>query len=352
MHQFRDRRPMCTRIRAADGLTLVEVLVVIGITGLLLALLFPAVNAAREASRRTDCVNNLRQLALALHSFHDTNHRFPGYINEVGGGANRMASWPIMLFPYIEQTDIWTIWNDSAAPPAGANPVPPIPIFVCASDSPEDPSAANLSYVANCGIAICYGFLLPPGHGMKTGDGVFFVRYNKAMTGSPQLTWSMSLKRIPDGASRTLMLSENIQAGEYSSAAFFSPPPYSFLPADDLKSQVTMYCDAQLLTGFVWDHDPASATSPPTDERRINGNKDFGPRAPANNCYYSRPSSNHPGGVNAAMCDASVLWLREDIEYKVYQQLMTSDGANSNMPGPDSDPNAPINYVLKEEDYR
>jgi hypothetical protein len=332
-----------------SAVTLVELLVVIGIIGIigiLLALLLPAVNAAREASRRSACTNHLRQLALAVHSFDDTYRYLPGFINEIGGDAHRMASWPIMLFPYIEQTDVWKMWSDSAALPAGASPVPPIPIFVCASDPPEDPSAANLSYVANCGIAICYGFLLPPGHGMKTGDGVFFIRYNKAMTESPQLTWSMTLKRIPDGASRILMLSENIQAGEYSSAAFFSPPPYSFPPADDLKSQVTMYCDAQLLTGFVWDEDPATATSPPTDERRINGNKDVGPRAPANNCHYSRPSSYHPGGVNATMCDASVIWLREDIEYKVYQQLMTSDGANSNMPWPN------IDYALSGADYQ
>jgi hypothetical protein len=57
-------------------------------------------------------------------------------------------------------------------------------------------------------------------------------------------------------------------------------------------------------------------------------------------------------GVNVAFCDASVIWMREDIEYKVYEQLMTSDGDHSNMQGPRNDPNAPINYVLRAEDYR
>jgi hypothetical protein len=156
----------------------------------------------------------------------------------------------------------------------------------------------------------------------------------------------MTLSRISDGLSRTLMLSENIQAGEYSSATFFTPPPYDSPPPSDGDSQAALYCDAQQLTGFVWDFDPALASSPPSDERCINGNKDFGPRAPAGTFYYSRPSSNHPSGVNAAMCDASVIWLREDIEYKVYQQLMTSDGANSNMPSPS------IDYVLNEQDYK
>ncbi len=68
--------------------------------------------------------------------------------------------------------------------------------------------------------------------------------------------------------------------------------------------------------------------------------------------YYSRPSSYHPGGVNAAMCDAAVIWLREDIAYKVYEQLMTSNSANSSLQGPKSDPNAPINYVLQSSDYQ
>ena len=78
----------------------------------------------------------------------------------------------------------------------------------------------------------------------------------------------------------------------------------------------------------------------------INGGKNFGPQAPANTFNYSRPSSDHSGGVNAATCDGAVFWLRDDIEYKVYQQLMTSDGARSNMPPPNND------YILGDGDYR
>src|SRR5262245_38158060 len=141
------------------------------------------------------------------------------------------------------------------------------------------------------------------------------------------------------------MLSENIQAGEYSAAEYFTPPPF------EIPTTVRLVSDAQLLTGFVWDWDPDVTTAPPADERCINGKKWYGPKAPVTTYYYSRPSSFHPAGVNAAMCDARVIWLRENIEYKVYEQLMTSDGARSSMQGPRSDPNAPINYVLNGTDY-
>jgi prepilin-type processing-associated H-X9-DG protein len=144
---------------------------------------------------------------------------------------------------------------------------------------------------------------------------------------------------------QTLLLSENIQAGEYSAKEYFSPSLAT-------REKIALVSDAQLLTGFVWDWDPSAATSPPTDERCINVKKHYGTRAPTTTYYYSRPSSYHSGGVNAAMCGGAVIWLREDIEYKVYQQLMTSDSSNSSLQGPKSDPNAPINYVLKPDDYR
>jgi prepilin-type processing-associated H-X9-DG protein len=181
---------------------------------------------------------------------------------------------------------------------------------------------------------------------MKLGDGVFVNRYNRSVYPSPLLTWHMSWKRVVDGTTKTMMLSENIQAGEYSSAPYFAPPP------PDESAAVPLISDAQLLTGFVWDWDPAVATSPPADARCINGQKNFGPRAPTTTYYYSRPSSYHPGGVNVAMCDGSLMWLRENIEYKVLEQLMTSNGARSNMQGPKSDPAAPINYDLNEQDYQ
>src|SRR5262245_52368958 len=92
----RFQRKLLTVCRRRErGLTLVELLVVIAIIAILAALLLPAIQAARESARRAECVNKLRQLALAVHHYHDTYRRMPGFMNSVGGTANRMASWPI-----------------------------------------------------------------------------------------------------------------------------------------------------------------------------------------------------------------------------------------------------------------
>jgi prepilin-type N-terminal cleavage/methylation domain-containing protein/prepilin-type processing-associated H-X9-DG protein len=336
---------MVASIYTRRALTLIELLVVVAIVGLLVALLLPAIQGARESARRAQCTNNLRQLALAMHGHHDANRRLPGFINSVGGAMNRMAAWPVMLFPYVEEDRLWAMWNDPAASAASANPAPPITLLKCPSDSFDDPSLGNLSYVANSANAILALKPLPPGPGQQIGDGVFFMRYKRSfVVGSPPVIRSMSWRRIVDGTSQTLMLSENIQAGEYSSAEYFSPP-------SDLPNAIRLVSDAQLLTGFVWDYDPEITYAPPTDERCINGKKWYGLRAPVTTYYYSRPSSNHPGGANAAMCDASVFFLREDIDYKVYEQLMTSNSAKSSLQGPKDVPNAPMNYVLREDDY-
>jgi prepilin-type N-terminal cleavage/methylation domain-containing protein/prepilin-type processing-associated H-X9-DG protein len=329
------------------GVTLVELLFVVAIIGLLMALVLPAVQSARESARRVECTNNIRQLAVALHGYHDTQKRLPGFINSVGGKTNRMASWPIMLLPYIDENSLWDVWNRAAVPPAGTNATPPIELLTCASDSFEESLLGNLSYVANCGTPILAMKPVPPGTGLQPADGVFLMRVEpREVSESPRGLWSMTFRRIVDGTGQTLMLSENIQAGEYSGPEYFSTTGL------DIPNAIRLVSDAQLLTGFVWDYDPEITTMPPADERCINGKKDYGPRAPVTSYYYSRPSSWHPGGVNAAMCDASVFFLREDIEYKVYEQLMTSNGAKSNMQGPNSDPNAPINYVLQTGDYR
>jgi prepilin-type N-terminal cleavage/methylation domain-containing protein/prepilin-type processing-associated H-X9-DG protein len=337
---------MYAKRRRRRALTLVELLVVVAIIGVLMAIVLPAVQAARESARRVECTNHMRQLALAMHQFHDGRRHLPGFVNSTGGKAHRMASWPIMLLPYIEERALWDIWNSSSEPSSGTNTSPSIDLLTCASESFDDPSVGNLSYVANCGTPILGLKPLLPGVGQQSADGVFFIRFEpRELYESPLVIWSIRFQHIVDGTGQTLMLSENIQAGEYSTAEYFGPP------APDIPTAIRRVSDAQLLTGFVWDMDPDVATSPPDDERRINGNKSYGPRAPVTTYYYSRPSSWHPGGVNAAMCDARVIWLREDIEYKVYEQLMTSHGDRSNMQGPRNDPNAPINYVLQADDY-
>jgi len=99
-------RPSVTVSRPRRGFTLIELLVVIAIIGILIALLLPAVQQAREAARRSQCQNNLKQLGLALHNFHNSENAFPP-----ADIAQRWASWVVFLMPYIDQANMYNNWR-------------------------------------------------------------------------------------------------------------------------------------------------------------------------------------------------------------------------------------------------
>ncbi len=158
------------------GFTLIELLVVIAIIGILVALLLPAVQHAREAARRTSCKNNLKQLALALHNYHDSFNSFPpGYIHKFGPSGSEAShagmAWGAMLLPQLEQTNLWKlidsripIWDPQNQRPREVH----LAMFLCPTDrysmssnrfvvrdenaSPVEKYAAA-SYAANWGPA-------------------------------------------------------------------------------------------------------------------------------------------------------------------------------------------------------
>ncbi len=177
--------------------------------------------------------------------------------------------------------------------------------------------------------------------GEKLANGIFFNRYTPAVKkgqGPPTMVNDtrfqrlvMSLDHIPDGASNTLMLSENLQAYKYTANVntggndvFETNNSY---PAQYDQGDLRQ---VELSTGFVWN---PSYTSNPTGALRINGNKNgdaFLPKVTTenppkasnmnnpNHWVYARPSSAHSGGVNVAMCGGELFFLRDDIDYKVY----------------------------------
>ena len=129
------------------GFTLVELLVVISIIGMLAALLLPAVNAAREAARRSVCNSQQRQLALAVLAFETNRGRFPGFQDQICAPPNaRLATWLVMIMSNIDRQDVYDLWAD----PNNANlPTPYMKVLRCPSNPPTDTTLPQISYVAN-----------------------------------------------------------------------------------------------------------------------------------------------------------------------------------------------------------
>jgi prepilin-type N-terminal cleavage/methylation domain-containing protein len=189
--------------RWVRGFTLVELLVVIAIIGTLVALLLPAVQRARESSRRASCLNNLRQLALATMEFDDRYRRFPGLFDELpiqqrsSGSSERFSTWAVLLLPDLERE---AIFNQYAK---GNRPLPDIYIepFLCPSDAVKPRSGSVLSYVANGGKAGSSG-------GDRPSNGPFMNRALNPKAAVMEGHWR-------DGKEYTFAYTENKDAMNY-----------------------------------------------------------------------------------------------------------------------------------------
>ncbi len=154
------RRPTSRDMLPSRGaFTLIELLVVIAVIGVLIALLLPAVQAAREAARRTSCSNNLRQIGLALTTYHDTFSVLPAAVSDSWAGSPQLHTWAVFILPFVEESNLYALYSFPAGQNAAVNRVVvsrPLSIYSCPSSDDAyyegDGHYAKGDYAASSGI--------------------------------------------------------------------------------------------------------------------------------------------------------------------------------------------------------
>ena len=309
--------------RHRAGSTLVELLVVIAIIGVLVSLLLPAVQAARESARRMQCTNNLKQIGLACHNFHDTTGKLPmGGLPPTAVSGSQFSALT-QLLPYMEQQPLYDM-VDLTVPPTHTNNTNArntrIPSLLCPSDGRDNPNAslgAATNYMANTG-AMPY-FVIP---GQMNYSGVFYVNV------------ASRLADMTDGASNTAIFSERLMADGSNSIVskvedvFFHPgdpatpdDAHNICLSVDITNLANQF---PLFMGAPWMHHQHryQHISPPNG--RSCGFFVVGKST-------MPPSSRHPGGVNVALGDGSVRFVPNSVNLVAWRALGTRNGGETNV---------------------
>ena len=335
-----------------QGFTLVELLVVIAIIGILVALLLPAVQAAREAARRMQCTNNVKQIVLAMHTFHDSKQRLPNGIQDhldtngsrvLSGGAVHMRTWIMEILPFVEEQaladrfeDDWLEYAilgsarnkgvgdyDAALTPLGA--------IQCPSDSFE--SHGNLQIGADNGR----GFLW---YSAGAGSTNYKAEVGPNWLGAPhnELTYSVgrfSYKTDPPPArnNRDLEWGNGAFPRNFVRRAIDSNRPGGAFASTSF-SQITDGTNSTIAVGesLPWWCDDSAWTDPngtiATSAIPINNYLTFFDREDISGQWphsYGYASA-HPGGVNFGFCDGNVRFVSDTIEPNLLAAFATIQG--------------------------
>ncbi len=310
-----------------SAFTLVELLVVIAIIGVLVALLLPAVQAAREAARRMQCSNNTKQIALALHGYHGDHGSFPPGYGMFRTGTTINSEWPWVprIFPYVEQQALsdlidWGvhIGSTSLNPPLDQVTRAQISSFLC----PSDPSALvpfDHSVVARTYGRISYAGNFGQGP-MGQPISIDLTEVPLRMEGIFGRFKGASFKHITDGSSNTLLVSELISGGPTTirtTHCYDEGPVFmqNYTP-NDPTPDLTRWCDPE---------DANQGASPCAPGPGLGG----GIMGSQFDMIIHTSRSLHPGGVTVALCDGSVRFIGDSISIEVWQALGTPAGGET-----------------------
>jgi prepilin-type N-terminal cleavage/methylation domain-containing protein/prepilin-type processing-associated H-X9-DG protein len=301
-------------MRRRSGFTLIELLVVIAIIAILIGLLLPAVQKVREAAARMTCSNNLKQMGLACHNYHDAKGKLPPALT--GGLSNvepsiRYSTLHVYILPYIEQENLYRLFptgnaNFNALREAGTNPVK---TYLCPSSTQTESLSSSESFngVRNATMHY-YANLGPIGLNTSVNPPVAYERRVIGSQGGYSLAGPLvvsspagggshgyAIPGLSDGTSNTLLLGEISKNG------------WKFY-----RSWIR-----------GWDNDSSGATVPGKNMVNPINSADYTSTGTYNNVSLS---SNHSGGVNIALCDGSVRFLRDSTPLETLQRLASRRG--------------------------
>lgn len=322
------------------GFTLVELLVVIAIIGVLMGLLLPAVQSAREAGRRVTCTNNQYQIALATSRWNDSNGFLPGWRNRLvtapvspGVSGTVFPSWPVMILPMMERSDIFRSW--SVTPAGGTLAAPYVSVFVCPSSPTDAQTQPWLSYAGNCGTI--------PSAVASKNDGVMVDTTAAGTAGR----YSLDDISSADGTGNTLLFSEKCGPGLSTNnlvQAYWDIQPGTFSYSNGTNTYVTGTVGVLSPNTFP---EPAFGLVGSPPPKIINNTANAA--APG---FFSQPSSNHPGGAVVAFCDGHTGFLKDSLTANVYGNLVTSNNAATRPTGSVTNNWVPTSHILSEGDFQ